>query len=318
VGVDRQSQWILERVAEEPAFQDPAASIAALRAGYDRLFGTWGPQAFLPTREEWVWLPFRSTELPTLVVEPVSSEEAIGTCLLIHGGGWTFGGPLSYAQMARALAGWSGARVIVPDYPLVPETTYPAAHEAVRAVYGWIAQAYGGPVALVGDSVGGTMAAALAAEGKSLATPPVCQVLLYPVLDVRPGVAYRSRGRLGDGRYFLTENAIENAAAAYVPNAAERESPALSPVNATSFQELPPTFILLPEFDPLIDEGRAYAAALQQAGVANEVREIPGTIHGCVSFGGVIAAGAQGLRYAAAFARRCLQTKTHLRTSDIK
>ena len=294
---DDATRAVLKDLAAETAFT--GTDLAAARAAYDRVFSSWMAGASAPTREDWIDIDASGRPARALSIEPVGCETE-GTILFIHGGGWSLGSALCYAPLCRALAAETQRRVIAPDFPQAPEHPFPAAYELLADIVLWAKRTYG-PLILAGDSAGGALAAALCSDHR-IESAVTAQVLIYPVLDLRPNAFYRSRRKLGGGKYFLAEAGILGAAAGYCGEA-DPGDPRISPIMTPDPGKLPPTFLLLPDLDPLKDEGEAYAALLRKKGVRVELHRAPKTIHGCLSFSGRIPAGGEGLPAIASFLR---------------
>jgi acetyl esterase len=261
--------------------------IAVVRRAYDEVFAAWTAPALKKTNEHWVSNCALGADREALMIEPASSNPDIGTLVLIHGGGWSLGTAVSYAPLGRWLCAETGMRVLVPDFPQAPEHTAPAAFDALTSFLEWTASKYGSDISLVGDSAGGNLAAVLSnhpPDGVQIKT----QILLYPVIDLRPDANYKSRIKFGRGRHFLTADGIAGAAAQYCGENVDPVSPRVSPILEKNFVHTPPTRILIPEFDPLHDECLAYAQLLKKHQVETKVVVADGTIHGCASFNGRI------------------------------
>lgn len=211
---------------------------------------------------------------------------ASGTSLVwFHGGGWTIGSLDTHDGLCRELAAASGATVLSVDYRLAPEHPFPAAvHDAVDATVA-IATGAGGTdldparVVVGGDSAGGHLATVASRQLRDLGGPmPAAQVLVYPLTDLSPGAGHRSRERNGTG-YLLTSPLIDWFADQWVPDPALRSDPRVSPLLARDLSGLPPALILTAEYDPLCDEGHAYATALRAAGVPVIHETYAGAVH---------------------------------------
>ena len=208
--------------------------------------------------------------------------------LYLHGGGLVAGSIETHDAIARALCRFSGARVLSLEYRLAPEAPFPAALEDVAHVLEHLVRA--GPalgiaperLVLCGDSAGGTLAAASAAQRR---VPLALLVLLCPILDY----AHRSASRreLASG-YFLDEATLEHDLRHYLPAAVPVTDPRISPLLASSFEGLPPTLVHTAEFDPLRDEGRDYFKRLESAGSALSYTCHAGMIHLFYGLGAVI------------------------------
>ena len=212
-----------------------------------------------------------------------------------HGGGWVIGSLDTHDNLCRALANRSRARVVSVDYRLAPEHPWPAAPEDCYAVVRHLAERGaelgidGSRLAVGGDSAGGNLAAVVALMARDRSGPALRhQLLLYPVVDHdfdRP--SYRENG---DG-YFLTRDAMRWFWDQYVADPARRHEAYASPLRAEKLDGLPAATVLTAEFDPLRDEGEAYAERLRGAGVATTAMRYDGQIHGFVSLLDVFDAG---------------------------
>lgn len=232
-----------------------------------------------------------------------------GVVLNIHGGGWVLGGPDSYERVCRAYCARADVIVVDVDYRRAPESRFPAAIDDCEAALAWVAEnahTLGGDperLMVTGDSAGGALAAVACQRTQ---VPVHRLVLLYPVMTAAPDARFASRTDLGDGRYFLRELDIKRAETEYLNCPTQGEDPRISPLLADdeTLRGHPPTLVITAEFDPLRDEGRAYADRLQTVGVSVEYVCLPGTIHGCVLFSGLLKRGQIGLeRVAREFAR---------------
>lgn len=299
MGPDKATRAVLKDLAAEPALTRGSDDIAVVRAAYDRAFSSWTAGASVPTREDWIEIEADGHRTDALVVEPLQPSTE-GVILFIHGGGWSLGSALSYAPLCRTIAAEAGMRVIAPDFPQAPENPFPAAYDLLVAVTGWVQGKFEGPRFLAGDSAGGTLAAAISLDS-NVASGVSGQALFYPVMDLRPDAKYRSRRRFGSGKFFLSEAGILGAAAWYCGETNDPADSRISPVLASNIDQSPPTFILLPDLDPLRDEGEKYAARLKRCSVPIELYRAKNTIHGCVSFSGRIPQARDGVRSAATF-----------------
>jgi acetyl esterase len=228
--------------------------------------------------------------IPARVYRP-DVDDPVPTIVYFHGGGFVIGDLDTHEGVCRLLCKDVGAVVISVDYRLAPENRFPAAVEDAEAAVRWAVEHvddYGGDparIAVGGDSAGANLAAVvtqlLHADGIELAA----QLLVYPPVDFLED-DYPSRTENAEG-YFLTLNDMHWFAEQYTgsrrsdPDDREIASdPRLSPLYASSLDGLPPAVVATAEYDPLRDEGDAYAAALEKAGVVVEHRRFPGLIHG--------------------------------------
>jgi acetyl esterase/lipase len=200
------------------------------------------------------------------------------TLAFFHGGGFTIGDLDTHDIQARLLCDGVGAVVVSTDYRLAPEDPYPAAAEDAIAATRWIAENFPGPLAVGGDSAGGNLAAVVAQRVPGIAA----QLLIYPATDL---VSERPSHRENGEGYFLTIDDMEWFHHNYLPEEADGKDPMASPLYADDLSGLPPAVVATAEFDPLRDDGDAYAEALQQAGVKVIHRRFDGLVHGFFGLG---------------------------------
>jgi acetyl esterase len=218
--------------------------------------------------------------------------EAPGALIVYyHGGGWVTGDLDTHDQPCRLLAKTSGARVLSVDYRLAPEHRFPAAVEdAVGAFRDAVARADElgvdpARVAVAGDSAGGHLAAVTALLCARDGGPaPAFQLLIYPVTDLAHDAP--SRGTFAEG-FILTKANMDWYEQQFLGPDGDRSDPRASPLLAEDLTELAPAFVVTAAFDPLRDEGEAYAEALRAAGTPATWRRFPGLIHGFLSAVGI-------------------------------
>ena len=217
------------------------------------------------------------------------SGDVLPALVYFHGGGWTIGDLDTHDILCRQLAAGARCAVFSVDYRLAPENPFPAAVDDALAATKYILSNPGplkidaGRVAVGGDSAGGNLAAVVALELKkhNLAY----QLLIYPATDQR--CEFDSYQRNGEG-YLLTNEAIHFFRAGYLPQQNDWTDWRASPLLAADHRGVAPAYVLTAGFDPLVDEGRAYAEKLTASGVEVEYREYPDMIHGFILFGGVL------------------------------
>ena len=222
----------------------------------------------------------------------VPAGEMLPALVYFHGGGWTIGDLDTHDILCRQLSNGARCAVFSVDYRLAPEHAFPAAVEDCIAATRWIAaQARAlnidpARIAVGGDSAGGNLAAVVALDARDAGGPGLCfQLLIYPATDQRCGFA--SHERNGDG-YLLTRHSIGYFRGHYLPRQADWLDWRASPLLAKNLAALPPAFVLTAGFDPLVDEGKAYAERLAKENVELAYREYADMIHGFVLFGGVL------------------------------
>jgi acetyl esterase len=230
--------------------------------------------------------------VPVRVYRPEGVAAALPVLAFFHGGGWVFGDLDSHDHVCRALCAEAGCLVVAVDYRLAPEHKFPAGLEDSYAVTAWLAEhadelgGDGARLAVGGDSAGGNLAAAVCLAARQRGGPALAfQLLIYPATDHTADTV--SLARNGDG-YLLTRGAIEWCKGCYLRDDADARNPLASPLLADDLGSLPPAFVQTAEFDPLLDEGRAYAERLAAAGVPAEHVSYPGMVHGFVRMGALI------------------------------
>jgi acetyl esterase len=199
-----------------------------------------------------------------------------GVLLWFHGGGWVIGSLETHDPLCRTLASRSGRTVVSVDYRLAPEHPHPAAVEDAWTATRWAVDRFGG-VAVGGDSAGGHLAAVTARRARDAGLGLALQALVVPVTDCAFDTA--SYAELADG-YGLTERAMRWFWATYLPGLVGADDPDVSPLRAPDLGGVAPALVVTAEYDPLRDEGEAYAARLREAGVAVEHTRYDGAIHG--------------------------------------
>jgi acetyl esterase/lipase len=221
-----------------------------------------------------------------------AAGEPLPALLYFHGGGFVIGDLDTHDGLCRLLANASGCRVISVAYRLAPEHKFPAAVEDACAAACWVAdhaRALGidpGRIAIGGDSAGANLAAVVCQLAKQAGGPRLAlQLLLYPATDSAAETA--SRRALAEG-YLLEKKSMEWFFQQYVEPGTDPKDPRLSPLLAPDLSGLPPAHIHTAEFDPLRDEGKAYADKLAAAGVPVEYTYHPGMIHHFFCLAGAI------------------------------
>ena len=212
--------------------------------------------------------------------------------VFLHGGGFVFGDLDTHDAPCRLLCRHGSMHVLAIDYRLAPENPFPAAVDDARAALRWAlthaAELGADParVGIGGDSAGANLSAVVAQLSAADGGPaPLCQMLIYPAVDrTRP---YLSLDLFKDG-FLLTAESIAWFHRQYVGNTgAAKSDPRIGPLHAASFAGLAPALVVTAGFDPLRDEGEAYAAALNAAGTTAVVRRFESLVHGFINMVGV-------------------------------
>jgi acetyl esterase len=247
--------------------------------------------------------------IPLRVYAP-SAGRALPGIVYFHGGGFVIGSLDSHDGTCRALANASGCSVVSVDYRLAPEHRFPAAPEDCYAALRFVAERGAElgidprRLALAGDSAGGNLAAVTALLARERRGPDLrFQLLIYPVADHRFDTAsYRDNAE----GYFLTAAMMRWFWGHYLERPEQGDDPLASPLRAKDLAGLPPAQVITAEYDPLRDEGEAYAARLREAGVATELLRYPGQIHGFFSLYDALDDGRAAVERAGAALRAAL------------
>ncbi|MCS3869934.1 acetyl esterase/lipase [Chryseobacterium ginsenosidimutans] len=219
------------------------------------------------------------------IVKPKGAKAGLPVFMFFHGGGWVLGDYPTHKRLVRDLVVNSGAVAVFPDYTPSPEAKFPVAINQAYAATKWVAQnskeigVDGSKLAVVGNSVGGNMAAVVALMAKDKNGPKISQqILLWPVTD--SDFSRESYTKFAQER-FLTTPLMQWMWDNYLPDLSERKNKYASPLQASlnELKDLPPTLIQVAENDILHDEGVAYGRKLDEAGVPTTVTEYKGFIH---------------------------------------
>ena len=232
--------------------------------------------------------------IPLRVYRPpgVSDSRRLPVLVYFHGGGWVIGDLETHDVLCRQLTAEAGVSVIAVDYRLAPEHKFPAAADDAWAATRWIAAhaaelgVDADRLAVGGDSAGGNLAAVVALLAREAGGPRIAlQILLYPVTDLVS--ESQSYADLADG-YMLTRDSMRWFRALYLAKEQDAADWRVSPLRAPSLAGLPPALVVTAGYDPLRDEGEAYARRLREAGVSVDAVSFGGMIHGFVPMGRLI------------------------------
>ncbi len=237
--------------------------------------------------------------IPMRTYRPADLERPLPVLVYFHGGGFVIGDRDTHDVPCHHLALAARCLVVSVDYRLAPEHPFPAAVDDAWAATCWVvkhATELGGDgdrVAVGGDSAGGNLSAIVCHLAKQDGAPKlVYQLLIYPGTDLTCGM--RSHETLGNG-YRLTTELLDWFMEHYFAHGGDRRQLTASPLFADDFKDLPPALVLTAGYDPLKDEGRAYADKLRESGVAADLVEYEGMIHGFITMGKFIDATADAL-----------------------
>ncbi len=309
--LDPRAKRFLDTLA---AMNPPGAlslSVAERRAALAHLLSFCGPPEEVGAVAQ-LTLPGPEGALALRTYEPRGARpgEPLPGLIYFHGGGLVAGSLGTHDPICRSLANASGCRVLSLDYRLAPEHPFPAALEDGCAATAWIAAHAGAlgvdpqRLGVGGDSAGATLAAVVCqAVSRAPNSPLAFQFLLCPITDFAADSP--SRRAFGQG-YLVDHETLEHDLKYYLPSHIERADPRVSPLRSLSVAGLPPTAVHTAEFDPLRDEGQAYAEKLTAAGIPTIYRCHPGMIHLFYGMRGLLAYAGVAFELIGADIRRLL------------
>ena len=282
MSLDPRAKRFLDTLA---AMSPPSAlslTVAQRRQGLEQLLGFAGPPEPVATVRN-LSVPGRSGLLLLRLYTPTHSVSAASAALVyFHGGGLVAGNLDTHDPICRSLCNATGCQIVAVDYRLGPEHPFPAAIEDGVDAWRWMAAHTGefgidpDRLGICGDSAGATLAAvvcqALAAADARVAV----QLLICPITDF--AAETESRRSLAEG-YLVDRATLQHDLKYYLGADGEAADPRVSPLRAKDLSRLPATIVHTAEFDPLRDEGQAYANRLESAGVRTIYRCHPGMIH---------------------------------------
>jgi acetyl esterase len=287
VSLHPQVVTLLERVARSPLPKYHAVSPFVARRIYRDTRAVLAPKA--PEVAEVRLLAFENYAIRSY--RP-AAQETLPALVYFHGGGWTIGDLDTHDVLCRSLAVGARCAVFSVDYRLAPESPFPAAVDDCFSAVRYVAKhaeqlkIHKSMIAVGGDSAGGNLAAVVALQARDAGGPPlVFQLLVYPATDQRCATPSHQKNARG---YLLEREGIEFFRRCYLPDPAAFTDWRASPLLAKSHVDLPPALVVTAGYDPLLDEGRAYAERLKAAGVKVEYREYSDMVHGFLLFGGVL------------------------------
>ena len=287
----------LRKFLDEAAAADPPMpAVGQLTPGQARelfgpataqMAGTPEPVAKVEDRQ----IPGPAGSLRVRVYTP-QGKAPFPALVYFHGGGWVLCDVDTHDVPCRGLANRAGCVVVSVDYRLAPEHKFPAAPEDCYAATRWVAEnattigADPARIAVGGDSAGGNLAAVVSLMARDRGGPPlVYQLLVYPVTNHDYNtLSYRENGE----GHFLTTEMMVWFWNHYLNHADDGRHPHASPLRAPDLRGLPPAMVITAEYDPLRDEGQAYAARLREAGVTVKLAHYDSMIHPFFSMGAIV------------------------------
>lgn len=268
-----------------PEVDPEKVGVEEFRRGFRELTGI-VPRENVDRVEE-IKIPGSQGEIPARVYTPSAPNS--GGVVYYHGGGFVIGDVESYDPFCRTLANASRSAVISVDYRLAPEHKFPAAANDAIDSATWAvknAEKLGimRGIVLAGDSAGGNLAAVASLRCRDQGTTLKAQVLIFPYTSF--DLVSRSYVEYGDN-YYLTKKQGAWFGAQYLSRPEDALNPMFSPVLAGSLRGLPPSLVVTAEYDPLRDQGEAYADSLADAGVAVTSVRVRGVTHGFIGLPGI-------------------------------
>lgn len=258
-------------------------------------------------------IPGPGGDIDLRIYRPTSTDSP-GVIVFYHGGGWCIGDLDTHDEVCRRLAAISGLAVVSVDYRLAPEHPFPAAVEDSWSALRWVSdhrQAVTGRadarIAVCGDSAGGNLSAVMALMARDkpeMGVAVSAQLLVYPSVDMT-AEDYPSLAANGKGHVLTTEG-MNWFRAAYLTAPGDADDWRASPLRAADLAGLPPALVITAEYDPIRDQGRAWADALTAAGVEVSYTEYPGMVHIFFQLGPGIDATTRAIEEVAAAAVRYL------------
>jgi acetyl esterase len=284
--LDPQARALLDQMVSLGAPQLHTLSPEDARKAFDMLVQLSGLKPEAVAKVEDRLIPGPGGQIPVRFYTP-QGRAPFPVLVFFHGGGFVIGSIELYEEFCRALTNGAGCIVISVGYRLAPEHKFPAAVEDCYAATKWVAvnaKAIGGDsmrIAVGGDSAGGNLAAVVALIARDKGTVPlVFQLLMYPATNLAHDTLSAQENANG---YFLTGDDMFWFRSLYLSNNADHDNPYASPLQAQDLHGLPPALVITAEYDPLRDEGEAYAARLREAGVTTVCTRYNGMIHGFLS-----------------------------------
>jgi len=290
-GLHPQVVALLERAAKSPLPPYYEVPAAVARRLYRDVRGALTPDPPAVESVHLLMAPGPAGPVPVRAYRPKNArkDEVLPALVYFHGGGWVIGDLDTHDVVCRTLANGARCAVFSVEYRKAPESPFPAAVEdclsALTFVFenGKNLKIDPSKIAVGGDSAGGNLATVVALLARDAGDPALSfQLLIYPGVDNRMGHA--SIDTNGEG-YLLTKKTMHYFRGHYLPNPADWLDWRASPLLANSLAGLPPAFVMTAGFDPLRDEGRAYAERLKSEGVSTEYREYSDMVHGFITMG---------------------------------
>jgi len=282
MALDPLVKGFLDQMAMMPGpkmFELPAPQGREMFVGMMQMIG---PKDVPVGKIENIKIPGPGGEIPLRIYTPVAAgADALPVLIYFHGGGFVIGDLETHDGLCRQFANEGDFRVIAVDYRLAPEHKFPAALDDAFAAVQWI-EAHASElgvdanrIAVGGDSAGGALAAEVTQLAKAKGPKIAFQLLMFPVTQIGKETSSFREFAVG---YFLDKATLDWFFNHYIPEGTDKTDPRVSPLNG-DLKGLPPAYVMLGGYDPLHDEGLAYAKKLQDAGVKVEIADYEGMVH---------------------------------------
>jgi acetyl esterase len=289
--LDPQAQAVLDSMPGGDLPDLSAVPVELMRQGFAAV-GPEGPVEEVASVEDRT-ITGAAGEIGARIYHPLGAARGqLPLLVYFHGGGFVLCDLDTHDAPCRSLANETGCVVVSVDYRLAPEAPFPAAPEDCYAATSWAVEnapslgADPARIAVGGDSAGGNLAAAVCLMARERKGPKIAhQLLIYPVTNHDfETVSYNDNAE----GYFLTRDMMKWFWGHYLEKESDAANPLASPLRADDLSSLPPATVITAEYDPLRDEGEAYATRLQAAGVPTEMTRYDGMFHGFFGMGAAI------------------------------
>jgi acetyl esterase len=297
--LDTRTQWFLQLLARSGQRPLSELGVAEARREFDIFQSVLGggPTPVGEIVDRTIAGP--AGRLRVRIYRPAGSvARLLPAILYFHGGGWVIGSLEGYDLPCRFFCARTGCAVVAVDYRLAPEHKFPAAVDDAVASFHWLAE-HGSElgidpdrIVVAGDSAGGTLATIVSQLARGQPRTPCLQWLIYPATDLAADTpSHRSCAK----GFLLTQDDMQWFRTLYMNDASEVADPRMSPLRAADLSGQPPALVFTAGFDPLRDEGQAYADRLAAGGVKTIHREFDSLIHGFVGMRGALQAAARAM-----------------------
>ena len=309
--LDPAVQALIDQLAANPAPKLWELPVADGRALYVAMSQMLEPQGVPIGKVENKTVPGAAGPIPIRIYTPMGGGTIQPAIVFFHGGGWVIGSLETHDALCRQLANEFSCKVVSVDYRLAPEHKAPAAFDDAFAVAQWVEknasslEIDANRLAVAGDSAGGNLAAAVAIAAKHKGVPKISfQLLIYPTLQMRPNT--QSMKEFAEG-YFLEKKSMDWFYDQYLTADADINDPRYSPLAVSDLAGLPRAYIVTAGFDPLKDEGKAFADKLNRAGVAAVYVNYDGMIHGFFNMSAALPSAKTAIAAAASAVKEALK-----------